>query len=164
MQRLDARDVHRLVDAVAEIGSLSHDLPFPPETLSALAALIPAESVSYCELDRVARHTLTVVDRDGDPTEGTDEATFWRFEPHHPLCAYQRSGGFDASRISDHLTRREFHRLEIYAEFFRPWSVEHQLEVGLPAQPTHTKTFVFDRQAHDFSERDRLLHGRKYSV
>lgn len=157
VQRLDASDVRRFVDAVTEVGSLSDDLPFPPETLELFGTLIPADGVGYCELDRVERRELLLVGRDCDTGESPGEATFWRFEPQHPLCAYMRSGGIDAMRISDLLTQREFHRLEIYTEWFRPLSVEHELEVGLPARAGRSKTFLFDRESGDFTDRDRLV-------
>jgi DNA-binding NarL/FixJ family response regulator len=164
VQRLDASDVRRLVDAVTEIGSLSHDLPFPPETLELFGTLIPADTIGYCELDRVERRLLRYIGISddgetvaGDTDEAPDAATFWRLEPQHPLCVYVRSGGVGAMRISDRVTRRELHGLEIYKDYFRPCHVEHELAVALPARVGQTRTFLFDRESRDFSERDRLL-------
>jgi DNA-binding CsgD family transcriptional regulator len=157
VQRLDTRDVHRIVDVVAEIESFSDDQPFPPATLELLGTLIPADAVGFCELDRVEHRQLGGTDREGDFTDGPSEEAFWQVEPSHPLCAYQRAGYFDAVRLSDFLTTAELHRLVLYAEFLRPWNVEHQLELGLPSPLSHTKTFIFDRASGDFSERDRLL-------
>jgi DNA-binding CsgD family transcriptional regulator len=159
VQRLDTRDVHLLVDAVTELGSVSNGQPFPSETLESLGTLISADWITYCELDRVARRQLAVLGRSDDGEEGPDEETFWRVEPWLPMCAQQRAGNFSAMRVSDLLTRREFHSSEAYAEWYRPWRIERELEVALPSPMTHTKAFIFNRldAARDFTERDRLL-------
>ena len=60
---------------------------------------------------------------------------------------------FTARKLSDFVTRTQLHALEIYAEFFRPFDVEYELDVGLPAPPTHTEVFLFSRQSRDFTER-----------
>ena len=159
MQRLDTRDVHLLVDAVAELGSVSNGQPFPSETLESLGTLISADWITYCELDRVARRQLVVLGRSDDGDEGPTEELFWRVEPALPMCAQQRAGNFSAMRVSDLLTRREFRSNEAYAEWYGPWRIEYELEVALPSPMTHTKTFIFNRldPSRDFSERDRFL-------
>ena len=137
--------------------------PFPSELLDRLRELIPCDVVWYCELDQPGRRVLVAerCARDGEadglpPEEG--ERTFWRLKHQHPLCAYQaRAGDFAAHKLSDFLGRRQLHRLEIHAEFFRPNGVEYELELGLPAPPWHTKVFGFDSGSRDFGERDRLL-------
>src|SRR5207247_357563 len=54
---------------------------------------------------------------------------------------------------------REFRNSEIYHEWFVPWETEHELEIGIPSPPWHTKTFSFTRSRDwpDFEERDRSL-------
>jgi DNA-binding CsgD family transcriptional regulator len=137
--------------------------PFPSELLDRLRELVPCEFVTYCELDQPGKRTL-VLDGCSRASEvdtlvlEEGERTFWRLKHQHPLCAHQRrTGDFAAHKLSDFVTRRELHRLEIYAEFFQPYGVEYELEVGLPAPPWHTKVFLFDSGSRDFGERDRLL-------
>jgi hypothetical protein len=120
VQRLDTRDVHLLVDAVAELGSVSNGQPFPSETLEMLGTLISADWVTYSELDRVARRQLVVLGRSADGVEGPDEETFWHVEPELPNCVQQRAGNFTAMRVSDLLTRREFRSSKAYAEWYGP--------------------------------------------
>jgi DNA-binding CsgD family transcriptional regulator len=74
-----------------------------------------------------------------------------------PQAEWERTGDFAAHKLSDFVARRQLHRLEIHAEFFRPNGVEYELELGLPAPPWHTKVFGFDSGIRDFGERDRLL-------
>jgi len=75
----------------------------------------------------------------------------------HPLCRAQKRGRYDALKLSDFHTQRELHRLEIYADLFRPWGLEFELEVAIPSPVEHSKTFLLDDARHDFDERDRAL-------
>jgi DNA-binding CsgD family transcriptional regulator len=117
--------------------------------------------VSYCELDRVRRRVRLLVGRpdDQDDDDKIEDELTWRvYLEEHPLCLRQKEGYFGALKLSDFLTQRELHRSWIYDNWFRPWGVEHELEVGIPSPTWHTKTFLFDRAGgRDFTERDRLV-------
>jgi DNA-binding CsgD family transcriptional regulator len=134
--------------------------PFPPELLERLRRLIPADRCNFCELDRVRRRLISDVDSSGARSEddpgSEDQQVYWRLRHQHPTCAYQdETGDFSAHKISDFLSRRDYHRLELYADWYRQWGIEYWLNAGLPAPATHTKAFIFVRRRHDFSERDR---------
>jgi DNA-binding CsgD family transcriptional regulator len=137
--------------------------PFPSELLDRLRGLVRCDAVWYGELDEPGRRDLGRVlcarameVRALDPEE--ESRTFWRLKHQHPLSAYHaRTGDFSARKLSDFVTRKQLHGLEIYSEFFRPSTVEYQLEVGLPAPPWHTKVFGFHSASHDFGERERFL-------
>jgi len=137
--------------------------PFPSELLDRLRELVRCDSAWYCELDEPGQRILGQVwsarGMEVDAPEAEEESrTFWRLKHQHPLCVYQaRTGDFSAHKLSDFVTRRQLHGLEIYADFFRPGNVEYELEVGLPAPPWHTKVFGFDSASRDFGERERLL-------
>lgn len=156
VQRLDTRDVRRLVDAVAEIGSLTDAEPFPAHTITLLGELIPADSIEYSEIHHVERGSYNV-GRAGDFTDGPDNETFFRIRLLFPFLTHERARPSEAMRMSDLLTLREFHRLEIYSEWYRPWHAEHTLQLCLSAHPGQSGSFGFDQQSRDFSERDRLL-------
>ncbi len=68
MQRLNQRDLHRLVDAVAEIGPLSDVEPFPVETLDLFGVLSHAEHGESSVLDRVAEALSSVADSGAEPS------------------------------------------------------------------------------------------------
>ena len=63
MQRLNQRDLHRLVDAVAEIGPLPDVEPFPVEALDLFGVLSSAGHGESSGLDRVAQALSSVADR-----------------------------------------------------------------------------------------------------
>ena len=68
MQRLNQRDLHRLVDAVAEIGPLSDVEPFPVEMLDLFGVLSHAEHGESSVLDRVAEALSSVADSGAEPS------------------------------------------------------------------------------------------------
>ena len=59
--------------------------------------------------------------------------------------------------ISDFLTQQRFHRLGLYAEFFRAIPVEHQLAVSLPGPEQQVIGVAMNRSRRDFSDQDRAL-------
>jgi DNA-binding CsgD family transcriptional regulator len=155
-------DAERLLRFIAEAESIGGDQPFTPELLLELGRLVPADDVTYCELDRVRRRRLLIVDRPDDEDGGLelDDETRWRvLLEEHPSCLRQQEGDFGAVRVSDFLTKRELHRTWLYDNFFAPLDIEHELEVPIPSPPWHTKTFLFARSrgSRDFTERDRLI-------
>ena len=68
MQRLNQRDLHRLVDAVAEIGPLPDVEPFPVEMLDLFGVLSHAEHGESSVLDRVAEALSLVADSGAEPS------------------------------------------------------------------------------------------------
>jgi DNA-binding CsgD family transcriptional regulator len=139
--------------------------PFPSRLLDLLRELVPSDFVAYCVLDerggRVVAYEACARGREVDASQSEEELlpAFWQFMHEHPLCAYQaRTGDFTARKFSDFVTRRQWHRLGIYAEYFRFYGVEERMVVGLPAPPLHSNVVALDRGGdRDFGERDRLV-------
>ncbi len=161
MAALARGDAERLLRFVAEAESIGGDEPFTPDLLAELGRLVPADDVTYSELDRVRRRKLLKVawpDDEEDDLELDDEM-FWRaLLEEHPLCLHEQEGHFGAFKLSDFLTQRELHRTWIYDNWFAPWGIEYLLEVSIPSPLWHTKAFLFHRCGGcDFTERDRLI-------
>jgi DNA-binding CsgD family transcriptional regulator len=126
---------------------------FPRETLEALAVVIPCDSVGYSDLDRVNRRVIEYVGT--DENDGGDDALFWEIVGHHPLCRHQQAyADFSAKRLSDVISNRQLVNTRVYAEWFRPYRIVAELEVGLTPSRVRTRNFVFDREHGDFSARD----------
>ena len=158
MQRLSASDLEGALRFVAEASAETGSDPFPAPVLKQLRRLLRADWAAYCELDRRRRCTIALVESPvPEVYADEDERTFWRIVEAHPLCQAQRRGRFDALKLSDFHTRRELHRLEVWADWFSPFGIECELEVGIPSPLDHTKTFLFDNERRDFTERDRAL-------
>jgi DNA-binding NarL/FixJ family response regulator len=62
------RDLHRLVDAVAEIGPLPGVEPFPVESFDLFGVLLHATREHTSELDRVAQALSSVAESGAEPT------------------------------------------------------------------------------------------------
>jgi DNA-binding CsgD family transcriptional regulator len=159
--RLGVSDMERVARFSAEVAAAEEVEPFPSRLLESFRLLVGSEFAGYCELDRVGRRDLAMVAAPEPDEDGTDYAVvFWRLRHQYPTCVYEdETGDFSSRKLSDFITLRELHHLEIYADFFRPAGIEHEIGVGLPAPLTHTKVFLFaNGSAHeDFNERERSI-------
>jgi DNA-binding CsgD family transcriptional regulator len=159
MQRLEASDERRVGRFVAETAAMDLGAqPFPTPFLSALRRLVPSDDVFFCELDRVREIELGQI---SEPVYDGPEApvSYWEIRHEHPACRHHEvTGDFRAHRVSEFIGRRELRRSRIYADWFHPQGVEHELSVGIDAPLWHTKVFVFSRASgRDFTERDCVV-------
>jgi DNA-binding CsgD family transcriptional regulator len=143
-----------LVDSLAE---LDNPAGFAGIVLPALAILVGGDVLTYNEIGPDRGHV-----RYADyPAGALDPATQPAFEAHvheHPLVNhYQATGSGEPVMISDFLTQQRFHRLGLYAEFFRGIPVEHQLAVNLPGPGQEVIGIALSRGRRDFCDQDRAL-------
>ena len=159
MAGLTRADTEAVLRFVAEAEGVGGSEPFTADLLTELGALVEADWVTYCELDRVRKRVLLNVQRSGDASDPDDDDLLWSFVvDEHPVCVRHQEGYVGALKVSDFLSRRELHATRLYDLWFRPIGVEHELNVAIPSPLWHTKTFLFDRQgSRDFNERDRLV-------
>lgn len=154
-------DAERLLRFVAEAESIRKTEPFPPELLAELGRIVEADSITYCELDRVRGRTLLVIQRSPDDEDDVvEENVFWEIVvKEHPVCLRHEKRQFTALKLSDFLSLKQLRRSRLYDVWFRPYGVERELNIPIPSPLWHTKTFLFDRRdgAADFTERDRLV-------
>jgi DNA-binding CsgD family transcriptional regulator len=156
---ISARDAELLLRFVGEAEDLGADDPFTPEALVELGKLVRADWVYYCEQDRVRQRGRYLVRRLGDERDDAGASvSYWDIAAEHPVCSRHNRGDFRALKLSDFLSLKQLRLSRIYALWFRPAGIEHQLNVAIPSPPWHTKTFLFDRRrGRDFTERDRLM-------
>ncbi len=160
MSALAPRDAERLLRFVADAEELAGDHAFTPDVLAELGKLIPADDVTYCELDRVRKLQRLLVSRSPDEWDASlTEVPYWEIAAEYPTCRRHESGDFSAFKLSDFIGLRALRKSRLYALWFRPAGVERELSVAIPSPPWHTKTLMFDRAigAPDFSQRDRLV-------
>jgi DNA-binding CsgD family transcriptional regulator len=159
MQRLDAGDLERVGRFVAEVGAIEGDEPFPPAFLAALQRLIPCDSVTFCELDRVGERELGMVSFPDAQEEGELALDYWEARAEHPICHYhEKTGDWRAYRLSDFVEMRRLRSSRIYAEWLRPQHVESLITVGLDSPLSHTRVFLLARSGgRDFDAADCLV-------
>jgi DNA-binding CsgD family transcriptional regulator len=143
-----------LVDSLAE---LDQPASFAGIVLPGLAALVGCDVLSYNEI-RLATGETRYADY---PAGALDPATQPAFAAHvheHPLVNhYRATGSGEPVKISDFLSREQFHRLGLYAEFFRGIPVEHQMAVSLPGPDEQVIGVALNRASGDFSDQDCAL-------
>jgi DNA-binding CsgD family transcriptional regulator len=153
MEGVRSTDLRAVLEFVEVAWAQAGEHAFPRETLEALARVIPCDSVGYSDLDRVNRRVIEYVGTDEE--DGGDDATFWEIVGEHPLCRHQQAyADLSPKRLSDVISHRQLARTRVYAEWFRPYRIVAELEVGLTRSRARTRNFVFDREQGDFSARD----------
>jgi DNA-binding CsgD family transcriptional regulator len=142
-----------------ELAAFAAPAQFPAHLLHALRGLVPCDSVSYNEIDLIKGRDRVVVDP-ADVVLPGQKLIFEHYLGEHPSIAYHhRSQDGTAIKLSDFLTKRAYHRLGLYGDYYRPRQVEHQLSIALPMETT-VVGIALNRSRPDFSERDRdLLNG-----
>ena len=157
MERLGARDLRRILEFWRDLSEVEEPADFPVRALDGLAKLIPCEILSYNEIDLAQQRALTIYQPVGTIPPHAQE-TFRRLAGQNPLIIhYAATADPRPLKISDFLKREQFHRLDLYQEFYRPYQVEYQLAVTIPA-PCHLVIGIaFNRSQRDFSERDRAV-------
>jgi DNA-binding CsgD family transcriptional regulator len=149
-------DLRSVLGFVADLRDAPNVPQFAARAVAGLAGLIPADSVTFSELDVQGGRTLLNVTDAPWPEDAVADEVFWHCMRQHPLCIHiRRTGDGSAVTVSDLLSVREWHSLELYRVLFRPQSVEHVLELPLTTTPGRTRAFLFDRSSKDFARRDR---------
>src|SRR5262245_23143596 len=129
---ITGHDVARLLDYVREIGVFTSGEPFPRRVASAVHRLISAEMTTYNLVDGATGKISCFSEPAGGIPMDLQEA-FRRHALEHPLIQHSlqaRTGR--ATKVSDLLSRSEFRRLGIYAEYFGPMRIEDQFVITVP--------------------------------
>jgi DNA-binding CsgD family transcriptional regulator len=152
---LRQKDVRKLLSALPELYAATDRNTFKARVIRLTSGLIRSEITGYNELDRGVI-TGVMEPFDGDQTGAWE--IFSRYASEHPVIRHhEATGTSSATKISDFLSRRQFHDLGLYQEFFGPLRVEHQIAVSFLATPHVRIGIAFNRCRPDFSERERLL-------
>jgi DNA-binding NarL/FixJ family response regulator len=152
MVELGARDLRFAVQfaleaqATADLETFRHDL------VPSLRRLVPCHTLGYTEID--SRRGVAFSISDAPPLQGVEQR-FLELAHQHPMVAPQRRGDLTAHLISDFLRARDFHRLELYHDIYRPMGVEDQLAFGLSGKSI--VAIHLTRQERTFTERDRQM-------
>src|SRR5580700_5619830 len=143
-----------LVDSLAE---LDDPAGFADIVLPGLAGLMGCDVLTYNEIGPAPGQT-SYADYPSGALDPATQAVFGAHVHEHPLVNhYRATGGGEPLMISDFLSLDRFHRLGLYAEFFRGISVEHQIAISLPGPDEQVIGVALSRGDRDFSDQDRAL-------
>ncbi len=146
---LSASDWEHALDVLGEAAAVEGPVPFPEPVLESLRRLVPCDVVSYHEQPLGVPAIAFAGERRGEWTvEICDaEACYWHQDHLGPVDG--------ARMLSDVLSLREYHRLELYQEAGEPLGVEYMMRLWLDSRGDRGARLEFDRQSRDFQERDR---------
>jgi DNA-binding CsgD family transcriptional regulator len=159
---LSRSDLEATLGFLREAAAVTGPDPFPSELLDRLRELVRRGWVVYEEKDQAERLVFwdaCAHGREVEPSRPEEELdrAYWRLRHQDPLCGYQqRTGDLAARKLSDFVSSRQWHGVELYAEYHRFWGSEERMQIGLATTPSNTK-FLFFSGEWDFGERERLL-------
>jgi DNA-binding CsgD family transcriptional regulator len=149
--------LQRAVSLVDSLAELDDPDGFAAIVLPGLAGLVGCDVLTYNEIGPAPGQT-SYADFPAGALDPTTQAVFAAHVHEHPLVNHYRATGTgEPVMISDFLSLDRFHRLRIYAEFFRGIAVEHQLAINLPGPDEQVIGVALSRGRRDFSGQDRAL-------
>jgi DNA-binding CsgD family transcriptional regulator len=158
---LAERDVRLALGIVEAAAAGQNGSPFGTELLTALLEAIPALNLEYAEWRFHEPPTISMA-CPFDLWDGLDEvvAAYPRALDSYPLRAVDCASSDRPLRITDFVSQREFRKTPCYTLLMRPFGVEHELKLFLPAPPGHCRYFGFYRErGKNFDDRDVALLG-----
>jgi len=158
MDHITARDSRNLLRAVQTL-NVSLDLStLAQRTIAAVNHVVPADMVTYNEVDLVRRvDRIFVAPNDERLAPGTRHyATFIRHIDEHPVIAHNaRMADPVPRRISDFLTDKQFRSLALHSEFFRVFDINYQMAMVVQHAGQQMIGVAVNRVLSDFTERER---------
>ncbi len=126
--------------------------------LPGLARLVPSDVLSYNEFGPAPGQVAYCAYPEDVVFSPGIMAAFEAHVHENPLLSHLEATGDGSPRmISDFLSRERFHRLGVYAEFYRHVPVEYQIAIGLPPSDGRVIGIALNRVRGDFTEEDRDL-------
>jgi DNA-binding CsgD family transcriptional regulator len=169
MEGLRLEEVRAVVDLAHEAAWVARTEPrrFPEWSLSAVATLVPSDSVWQLEFEAGSsltpaarlRHVTADDRRIRDLRNCGEGREAWaRLIGEHPLRRERvgRPLDFRTLRNSDFSTQKQFRRLETYDIFFRPFGLHYVATVGYRG-PRGAVHLVCARRRVDFTTHDLML-------
>ncbi len=157
MARLSEQDLRELLGFLRTCHAYPDVESLRAGMLPALRELIPCDSVAYNEVDPATGETFWILDP-GELAPVADAEAFRRNVAQHPTVAYHATHpGGHAMRLSDFVTQRQLHALELYDEFFVPLEIEHQLVITIPVPGRRLVGIPLHRKDYDINEHERTL-------
>ena len=153
LKRSDLQATVALLGAMAES---ARDFPSYAEAgVRLLPTLVASEmtTLSVCDLASGRRE---VVACPATRLGSADRECFDRFFFEHPLVRYHAlTRGAGAHRISDSIAFSRFRHGALYGEYYRRIGIDHAIALPLHVDDRTLVSFVLNRRARDFSDRDR---------
>jgi len=156
--RLSERELRAALDMLHEIGeSCGGSADFARRGVAALPRLVSSEltTLSVCDLD--TGHRSVVSDAPGAISPREIDAFDRHFFAHPLVREHGRNPAAVTKRIADLVPASEFRCTPLYDEYYRVIGIEHVTAVPIYVDQRFLVSFVLNRGAAAFSDREREL-------
>lgn len=149
---LCATDLRSVLELTLEARSARDRASFLGGVTSGLRALVACEALGLNEIDPV-RGTALVYTDPPDYGLSVPRERFATLIRQHPVAGPRSRGDLRTRRLSEMISARALHRLELYQEAYRELGIEDQIVLGLPGDAL--VAIVLSRSRRTFTDRDR---------
>jgi DNA-binding CsgD family transcriptional regulator len=154
----------RVLSLLGELIGLTELDEFCDGLLHALREAVPSDWSALNEVPAELPDTVSI----SEPAVPLElHQTFARYATQNPIAAYfLRTRDGRATRISDLITRRHLHQLDLYQHVYQELRIEYQIAFTLPSEAARILGVVLSRERRDFTarERDLLNLARPYLI
>jgi len=160
VKSLSASQYETLLGCIERLQACRRLEDFPRMAIAEVKVAVACDSASYREFDFPRKRAKAILEP-APPNFETLLARWQRCFDQNPILSHaQKSGDGSAHRISDFLTAREFHRLELYTEVFMELRIEHQIAFSIGNPGSAFVGIALNRTEQDFSESEREMLNR----
>jgi len=152
LSRSESRALSSALETIYGITSVDR---YPAGVLSAVRRVLPCNTICFNEMAGPVMTAWVTEPANALPNPLLRQAFLRNFSQHPVLSHYTRTGDGTSYRISDFVSRRQFHKLSLYSEYYRASSVEYQLIAAIAIGPRQIGV-ALDRDLADFSDEERL--------
>jgi DNA-binding CsgD family transcriptional regulator len=158
VERLTTGDLRRFSESLRTLYAVEEPTAFPGHALQVLRTIVPSESAAYAQINTTEWRDTAQIDPAGYALPPGFMDGYERHLAEHPLVTYYlRHRDDPVLKLSDFLSRRQFHDLGLYQDAYRLVDVEHQIGFRLRMAPPLLVGYALSRRRTDFSRRERQL-------
>jgi DNA-binding CsgD family transcriptional regulator len=156
MGRLTDADLRTLLEFLRRVYATQDLNGFRSQVVSTIGSVVPCEIVGYAEMRPAVEGASHYRFWPPDTHDPARDRRWERHKHEHPVFTRnQRGGDGRALKVSDFLTRNQFHRLALYDEVYRPMGVEDNLVAILPLPAPLIVGIALHRDRRTFAEHHR---------
>lgn len=125
--------------------------------LDFLSQLVPADALAYNEVN-LKQPCLVVTSTPPELSKSEFVKRLALYIQHHPIVQHQRrTGDTTARKISDFVSKAQYHELPVYREVYRHLGAEDQFALALRVSGDTIIALALNRDRRNFTEEDREL-------
>lgn len=157
MNQLSRNGCQALLSAVEALHGITSTKEFPARVLSIIRKILPCNSMCFNEIVLPDSMMSWIMEPAGAMPGPLLKESFLRNYTRHPGFAhFGRTGDPGSYRISDFLSRLQFHDSALYNEYYHQMDVEYQLATAFTLGPANMIAIALDRYHTDFSDSELL--------